>query len=134
MPVKNDALFKISKLEHSEGTVIATLDINKDCEIFKGHFPGHPVVPGACMLQIVKEVLEEALDASLRLKKADHLKFISMIDPGNTLAVALDMAYKILEDGDISVVAKLMNGEVVCFKFQGRFVTYEPAQEYALNS
>ncbi len=44
-----------------------------------------------------------------------------MIDPGNTLSVALDIAYKIVEEGDISVTAKLMSGEVVCFKFQGRF-------------
>jgi 3-hydroxyacyl-[acyl-carrier-protein] dehydratase len=122
MPVKNDALFKISKLEHSDGVINAMLDINKDCEIFKGHFPGHPVVPGACMLQIVKEVLEEALDTSLRLKKADHLKFISMIDPENTLSVRLDITYKIVEEEDISVVAKLMSSEVVCFKFQGKFV------------
>jgi 3-hydroxyacyl-[acyl-carrier-protein] dehydratase len=121
MPVKNDALFNISKLEHGDGVISAMLDINKDCEIFKGHFPGHPVVPGACMLQIVKEVLEKALEVSIRLKKADHLKFISMIDPGNTLSVALDIAYKIVEEGDIAVTAKLMNGEVVCFKFQGRF-------------
>jgi len=122
MPVKNEALFKISKLKHGDGIISTMLDINKDCEIFKGHFPGHPVVPGACMLQIVKEVLEEALAAPLRLKKADHLKFISMIDPGNTLAVQLDIAYKIVEEGDVSVTAKLMSGEVVCFKFQGRFV------------
>ena len=122
MPVKNDALFKISKLEHGDGVINAMLDINKDCEIFKGHFPGHPVVPGACMLQIMKDVLEEALEAAVRLKKADYLKFVSMIDPGITLSVQLDITYKIVEEGDISVVAKLMSGEVVCFKFQGRFV------------
>jgi len=122
MPVKNDALFKICKLEHGDDAISAMLDINKDCEIFKGHFPGHPVVPGACMLQIVKEVLEESLEVSLRLKKADHLKFISMIDPGNTLTVLLDITYKIAEEGDISVIAKLMSIEVVCFKFQGSFI------------
>ncbi len=121
MQVEKDALFNIRKLEHNDNIITATLDINKDCNIFKGHFPGHPVVPGACMLQIVKEVLEEALGASLRLKKAEHLKFINMIDPEITPSVALDMAYKIFEEGDISVVAKILNGEVVCFKFQGRF-------------
>ncbi len=122
MPVKNDALFKISKLEHNDNVIIASLDINKDCDIFKGHFPGHPVVPGACMLQIVKEVLEEALGIPLRLKKAEHLKFICMIDPTITPLVALDIAYKIVGDGDISVVAKITTGETVNFKFQGAFI------------
>jgi 3-hydroxyacyl-[acyl-carrier-protein] dehydratase len=121
MPVKNDKLFNVSKLQHNDGIITAALDINKDCDIFKGHFPGHPVVPGACMLQIVKEVLEDALGALLRLKKAEHLKFINMIDPGSTPSVALDIACKIVEEDDINVVAKILNGEVVCFKFQGRF-------------
>jgi len=122
MPAKNDALFMISKLEHQDGSITAALDINMDCDIFNGHFPAHPVVPGACMLQIVKDVLERALDTSLRLRKADHLKFMTMIDPGNTQAVDLDLSYKFGEDGCINVVAKLSSGEVVCFKFQGRFV------------
>ena len=121
MQPENEALFTISELEHHDGVVNATLAVNKDCEIFKGHFPEHPVVPGACMLQIVKEVLEEALDISLLLKKANHLKFICMIDPGDTQAVDLDIVYKAVEE-DIEVTAKLSNGEVVCFKFQGRFV------------
>jgi len=122
MPVENDALFKINTLEHNDNIITAALNINKDCDIFKGHFPGHPIVPGACMLQIVKEVLEVALDASLRLKKAEHLKFINMIDPGNMPSVDLDIAYKIAEDGDINITAKLTNGETVNFKFQGAFI------------
>ena len=122
MPGKNNALFKISKLGHNDGHISAELDINKDCDIFTGHFPGQPVVPGACMLQIVKEVLEAALDTSLRLTKADYLKFMAMIDPENTRLVDLDIAYEYIDDADINVTAKLMNGEVVCFKFQGRFV------------
>jgi 3-hydroxyacyl-[acyl-carrier-protein] dehydratase len=121
MPDKGNLLFKISKLAHQEGNISAVLDINKNCDIFNGHFPGHPIVPGACMLQIVKEVLETALIASLRLKKADHLKFMAMIDPENTQAVDLDIAYRFEQGGDVNVAAKLMSGEVVCFKFQGRF-------------
>ena len=122
MPAKNDALFKISKLEHNDGVIGATLDINKDCDIFKGHFPGHPVVPGACMLQMVKDVLEEALITSLRLKKAEHLKFIAMIDPGKTHSVHLGMSYKFIDEDSVNVGAKLITGEVVCFKFQGTFI------------
>ncbi|HWZ04227.1 MAG TPA: hypothetical protein VNX40_11500 [Mucilaginibacter sp.] len=121
MPAKNDALFKISKLEHNDGAICATLDINKDCDIFKGHFPGQPVVPGACMLQIVKEVLESGLDTSLQLKKADHLKFIVMIGPENMQAIQLDLSYKFVAEADIDAVARLINGGVVCFKFQGIF-------------
>ncbi|MDR3697630.1 hypothetical protein [Mucilaginibacter sp.] len=118
----NDALFRISKIEQHDNIISATLDINKDCDIFKGHFPGQAVVPGACMLQIVKEVLEEASGTPLRLKKAEYLKFIAMIDPETTPSANLDIAYKSVSEGHICITAKLTKGAVVCFKFQGTFI------------
>jgi 3-hydroxyacyl-[acyl-carrier-protein] dehydratase len=122
MPVKNGSLFKIGKLEHHESTIHASLNINKDSDIFSGHFPGHPVVPGACMLQIVKDVLETGLSISICLKKADYLKFMMIIDPQNTQAAQLDLSYKFV-DGDLIIVnAKLITGDIVCFKFQGAWI------------
>jgi 3-hydroxyacyl-[acyl-carrier-protein] dehydratase len=122
MPTANNDIFSIDKIAHQNGIISATLNINADSEILTGHFPGHPVVPGACMLQIVKEVLEDTLTHTFRLKKADQLKFMLMIDPTNTLAVQLDISYQYAEDGVISVTAKLSNPEAVYFKFLGSFV------------
>jgi 3-hydroxyacyl-[acyl-carrier-protein] dehydratase len=121
MPTANNDLFSINKIVHEDGIISATLGINPESEILKGHFPGQPVVPGACMLQIVKEVLESALNQTFRLKKADQLKFMIMIDPANTLTVTLDMSYQYTEDGTVSVSAKLSNADVVYFKFFGSF-------------
>ena len=122
MTTANNDLFSIHKITHEDGVIAATLDINQDSAILKGHFPGHPIVPGACMLQITKEVLEEALNLSLRLKKADHLKFITMIDPANISTVELAISCKYTEDGTISIIARLSNSDTVYFKFQGNFI------------
>jgi 3-hydroxyacyl-[acyl-carrier-protein] dehydratase len=122
MPTGNNDLFGFDKITHGDGIISAVLRINPESEILKGHFPGHPVVPGACMLQIIKEVLENALNHPLRLKKADQLKFMIMINPTNTLAVALDVSYKYAGDGTISVSAKLSNPDALYFKFQGSFI------------
>jgi 3-hydroxyacyl-[acyl-carrier-protein] dehydratase len=123
MPVTNDPLFRIIKMEHTEGSVKTILDINKSSEIFKGHFPDRPIVPGACMLQIVKEVVEITLGSTLMLKKANHLKFISMIEPATTDFIQLDISYKIIDENTINVSARLINAGAVCFKFQGVFVS-----------
>jgi len=121
MTTANNDLLGIDKIAHDDGSISAILTINADSEILKGHFPGHPVVPGACMLQIVKEVLESVLGDTLRVKKADQLKFMIMIDPASTPAVQLDIAYQYAEDNVISVTAKLSNPEAVYFKFLGSF-------------
>ena len=120
-PVTND-LFSIHKINHEDATISVLLCINAESEILKGHFPGHPVVPGACMLQIVKEVLENVLNHPIRQKKADQLKFMIMIDPTKTSTVALDMTYKNAEDNSVVVTAKLSNPDALYFKFQGSFV------------
>jgi 3-hydroxyacyl-[acyl-carrier-protein] dehydratase len=122
MPNANNDLFHIIKSEHDDHEIKATLGIHKESEILKGHFPGQPVVPGACMLQIVKEVLEATLNHPLRLKKADHLKFMSIIDPTNTLVVQLNITYKYTDDDAVSVIAKLSNTDAPYFKFQGSFI------------
>ena len=122
MPDLNNDLFRIDNIIHEAGIISATLTINKDSEILKGHFSGHPVVPGACMLNVVKESMESALQISIRLKKATNLKFMSMIDPANTPTVQLDINYKFTEDGTISATAKLSNAENIYFKFQGSFI------------
>ncbi len=113
-------IFAISKLEHTGNAVKAALAINKDSEIFKGHFPGQPVVPGACMLQIVKDVLEIAMDAHVTLKKAGQLKFMSMITP-DAADIKLEITYK-SNESEIVATAALICDDLVCFKFQGSFI------------
>ena len=76
-----DSLYKIITLNQVDGTIEAVLEIDKANKIFEGHFPGQPILPGACMLQMVKEILEFALNLNIRLKKAGQMKFIAMIDP-----------------------------------------------------
>ncbi len=122
MQVMHNDLFNITFSEHEDGAVHAKLEVNRDSDILRGHFPGHPVVPGASMLQAVKDVLENALNKPITLKKAQHLKFMAMIDPENTPFVDLDITYKPGDNDDINVSAKLVSGDVVHFKFQGTFV------------
>ena len=35
--------------------------LNADCEVYQGHFPGEPVCPGVCNIQMIKECAEMLL-------------------------------------------------------------------------
>ena len=117
---KND-IFEIISSEQSDGKITAQVSINKDSDILTGHFPDEPVVPGACILQLVKDVLEDAFKKPALLRKASHLKFISMIIPEDDREVTLELNYKFEED-IMQVTAKLSTAHLVCFKFQGMFL------------
>ncbi len=117
-----DTLFKITSSEHRENVIHVNLEVNKDSEIFEGHFPGHPVLPGACMLQILKEVLEGELNIRFRLKRADHIKFLSLIVPENNSIIQLNLSYSSEDNKDVYVTASLTAQKQICFKFRGTFV------------
>ena len=118
--IAND-IFNIDSISHANESIEAILSINSGSTIFDGHFPNQPVVPGACMLQVVKDVLEGALGSSFQLKKAGNIKFISMIVPSLNDMIQLEISYKSIDVG-INVNAKLVSNDVICFKFQGSFV------------
>lgn len=104
-----------------DGLLLKTvITLNPAHDIFKGHFPGQPVVPGVCMMQMVKEVLEGYADKRLRLVKADNVKFLSFIDPRQKGEVGLEI--KVAEvDGQIKADAQLVNEGIVFLKFKGLF-------------
>jgi len=116
-----NALYKIIAIDHSDNTINAVLEIDGHNEIFKGHFPDHPVLPGACMLQMVKEVLENEMCNFYQLEKADNLKFLTLVDPQKDNILHLEINY-IIEELGTRVTANLATGEGIAFKFQGTFI------------
>lgn len=74
-------LYKIVEFSHDASQITATIKINKDHHIFDGHFPGHPILPGVCVIQIVKELTEKALEKKLMLSIASNVKFMAVINP-----------------------------------------------------
>ena len=115
-----DPIFKILSINSTEGLISAALEIDIDHEIFNGHFPEQPVVPGACMVQLVKDILEKRLDTTLQLKIANNLKFLELVNPQIIANLQLQLAYTI-EDEFIKVNGELVAEDIVYFKFQGIF-------------
>ena len=115
-----DKFYTITSITIESNSIDAMLQLNEKHIIFEGHFPGQPVVPGVFMMQIVHEVCELATGEKLQLAKAD-LKFLMVIDPGESNMLQLLSSYAIQADGSISVSASLLKDKVVCFKFKGLF-------------
>ena len=115
--LQND-FFTIVSQESGEGKLTGVLEFDPGHAIFKGHFPGVPVVPGVCMMQMVKEMLENSIGSETRLGKAMSIKFLSLINP----LVNRSVQFEIIFNGELQVNASLFNEGVVYFKFKGNFV------------
>lgn len=109
--------FEILRQNNAPGSVKVLLSINKDHEILKGHFPGQPVVPGVCMIQMIKELVMLQTSRKLKMVEADNIKFLSVLDPTQNNEVEADIAYND-DDGLITLNASLFCGSVIFFKFK----------------
>ncbi|WP_250433796.1 3-hydroxyacyl-ACP dehydratase [Hanstruepera flava] len=76
--------YKVNELNFSDGQANASITINKNHDVFKGHFPGNPVTPGVCMMQIIKELSEQVLNKKLFMESASNVKFMAIINPEKT--------------------------------------------------
>jgi len=113
--------FHITQLEPTDNTVRALLEINPAHPIFAGHFPGQPVVPGVCMMQMVKEITEDVLGRATRLVKADQLKFLALLVPAESRGLRMELKLNTRETGETGVDAQLLNESTLFFKFKGSF-------------
>ena len=112
--------YSIKSQEVQDGNLKVSVSINNKHDVFKGHFPGQPVVPGVCLTQIVKELLETELNESLLMIKGSNLKFMAVVDPDVNPDLLYDITYKNVED-DISASCSAKFDETVAFKFKGTF-------------
>lgn len=106
--------YKVKKFQIGEDTVSALIELNPNHEVYKGHFPGQPVVPGVIQLQIIKELLEKGLEKKLLLGKILSAKYYSMISPVETPEFDVSVQFKLTETGDYKVIT-LINREKTVF-------------------
>ncbi|MBA5628788.1 3-hydroxyacyl-ACP dehydratase [Moheibacter sp. BDHS18] len=113
--------YTIQHSETLENGISVMVKINKAHEIFKGHFPNHPVTPGVCTMQIIKELSEKHLGKNLMLKTARNVKFMAIINPEENEDVRFDLSFETNESDEISIKATVSIEGNSALKFGGNF-------------
>ena len=100
----------------------AIIDLNKDHEVYEGHFPGNPVVPGVCLTQLIKEIMENVENKQLRLVYADNIKFMAVVNPEINDRLQIDLKVKYdTQENLIKVNSVTHFNNQVFYKFKGNF-------------
>src|SRR5690606_18032125 len=114
--------YKILNLDESQSDKLMVLvKIDKLHPIFKGHFPNHPVTPGVCTMQIIKELTEKWAGKNLMLKTARNVKFMAIINPELNDEVQFELQFEPVNNDEISVKSTVLIEENTALKFSGLF-------------
>lgn len=80
-----------------------SVDIPVDHPAFNGHFPGHPILPGVCILNYVAVAFNKPCQG---FRSA---KFLKAVRPGETLQIAFGEIHRSAYSFTVKVA-----GNVVC--------------------
>lgn len=105
MQLRNN-LYTVAEKEVEGQTGRFIVSLNPSCVIYQAHFPGQPITPGVCIVQMGVELLEELLGeytrrkVNLEISKVKNVKFLSVISPLETPQVVyLLKKVEMSEDG-----------------------------------
>lgn len=96
---------------------VVTLKLNAGHTIYKSHFPGNPITPGVCVIQIIAELLMARLQTQLVLNRIVNLKFVAPISP--VKCPVIDVVFSQIADDvhEVKTKGTIVSGESIYTKF-----------------
>lgn len=73
--------YTIDKITDTEECRQYHITLNADCPVYEGHFPGSPVSPGVCNIQMIKECAEDITGKKLFMNNLQLCRLTTLITP-----------------------------------------------------
>ena len=112
-----DNMFLIQGWHNDGDTTAADISLQPDHIIYQAHFPGQPVTPGVCILQIISELAEEHLHTTLALTLVKSMKFIKPLSPVEDAEVTVRFQQLTNTDGIVTAKGDITKGDTLYTKF-----------------
>ena len=114
-------LYRFGKIKQTaENEFLAVFYIDPKHDVFKGHFPQQPLLPGVIMVDIVRKCLEKIEGTSFKMDTAANIKFLHFLNPNDkhySLAIKIKNA-----DEKRMIVARIFQDKLVYFKQNASYI------------
>lgn len=105
-----DSLYSVTQSRKTEGGFEFGISLFPEHFIYKAHFPGEPITPGVCIIQIATELFSLVMDAPMSLYSAKNVKFLKIVSPSERTDFSFTFS-KIVVEGDLFKFACVLSAE-----------------------
>ena len=74
------------------------------------------MLPGVCMLEMIRELMEDRLNQKLRISKGPLIKFLAMIIPEKNTSFEVDLHYE-TKDGSVDASGRIFHETTTFMKY-----------------
>ncbi len=99
--------FEITSVQQNDNKLLAMVSLNEKNELFEGHFPNNPIMPGVLNIEILEKILDEKLKK--QIKQINQIKFLKPVVPNQNepLEYKLEVSIKPENRTIVSVIGTI---------------------------
>lgn len=86
--MRSDVASCLTSIERTPEGYAAGFTFGPELDVFSGHFPGYPLVPGVFLIEAVRCAAERATRGPLLIRRVEDAKFTAEVGPGEAVAVS----------------------------------------------
>ena len=90
------------------------------CEVYAGHFPGKPICPGACNIEMVKELALLTCGSEADIESIHRCRMLKLMTPTATPTVEISI---LMSDNGSGVEASISREGTLYMDFSARLKT-----------
>ena len=120
-----DNLFIIETITDNENGFEASLICNPEHPVYKSHFPGNPITPGACLLQTAGVLIQQKMGRPLFLKTSKNIKYLSLLNPEENKKVKYLFSHVVEDETECKAQVVIADDSTVFTKMSLTY-SYEP--------
>lgn len=110
--------FKVENSNAADGFAHFHVRLLSDCDVYRGHFPGNPVSPGVCNIEMIRECFCLCLNSEPRIQTIDRCRLTAVASPKASPELDVDLSWTKDENG-WRVVATLKDDKQQYMDFKG---------------
>ena len=111
-----DSLYFVDSVTEADGGYDYAIHLDPGHFIYKAHFPGNPITPGVCILQMATELLSLAVGKPLEIHSVKNVKFLQILVPGEAQDIVFRLRGVTLADDAVKAQIQATAGETLIAK------------------
>lgn len=97
-------------------------ELKPDCDVYNGHFPGKPVSPGVCNIEMIRECAEMLVGCDLKIDTIKQCRLTAVASPAVCPKVDVKVSVAQIEGtNSYNVVASISDAERPYMELKGTF-------------
>lgn len=119
MRLRNVYYRVVSAADYGAEMALFHVELLPGCDVYRGHFPGHPVCPGVCNMWMLQECMEEVVGTKLAIDTIRQCRMTAVASPEICSELDIQMYIQRIGEARWALQAKLYDAERIYMEYKG---------------